>query len=63
MMRVAGKCTYYIGVCGRAHLICHIYEFNSQLCYVEGEKEKERMMQNEDKTRFFIIFVWRWFFI
>ena len=28
---------------------------NSQLCCVEGEKEKERMMQNEDKTRFFII--------
>jgi hypothetical protein len=30
---------------------------NSQLCCVEGEKEKERMMHNEDKTRLFTIII------
>ena len=30
---------------------------NSQLCYVEGEKERKRMMQNEDKRRLFIIII------
>ena len=30
---------------------------NSQLCCVEGEKERERMMRNQDRTRLFIIII------
>ena len=29
--------------------------FNSQLCCVEGEKEREKMMQNENRTQLLTI--------